>query len=334
MGLQPGDEVLLPAYHCVSMIEPVLRAAARPIFYRVNPDTRIDLEDFQSRAGPRTRAAVVPHYFGFHQRIEEIRAICDQLGMVLIEDCAHSFFGSINGSPVGSFGHLAIASPWKFLPVMEGGCLIVNDITGKIPSFRSPGIKAEVKSLLNNMERSIDHRRLRAAAVVFSPLIRLTGLRTGNYPVTVANPDPRIANAVPIAGIRASTRVSRFIIKHTDLSRAVHRRLSHYFFLDERFSQLQNAEPLHRLLPEGVVPQVYPLRMHEPEVVFPRLLEAGVPVIRFGEYLWEGMDPDFCSVTRHLSRTVFQIPCHQDMTCEEIKWLAEVVCRITDGLSS
>jgi len=56
------------------------------------------------------------------------------------------------------------------------------------------------------------------------------------------------------------------------------------------------------------VPQVFPLLIDAPERVFPVLKKAGVPVIRFGEYLWEGMEPGTCPVSMDLSRRVFQLP--------------------------
>ena len=73
------------------------------------------------------------------------------------------------------------------------------------------------------------------------------------------------------------------------------------------------------------MPQVFPLLIDAPERVFPVLKKAGVPVIRFGEYLWEGMEPGTCPVSMDLSRRVFQLPCHQELSDSEIEWMLEEV---------
>ena len=123
-GIGQGDQVLLPAYHCKSMVEPVIWRGAEPVFYRIGYDTFPDLDDVTQALTPRSRAILVPHYFGFPQNMQLIRDFCDQHHLILIEDCAHAFFGLHAGQPLGSFGDYAIASAWKFYPVPNGGCLI------------------------------------------------------------------------------------------------------------------------------------------------------------------------------------------------------------------
>jgi hypothetical protein len=54
----------------------------------------------------------VVHYFGFHQRLELAQDLCKEEGIVLIEDCAHCFYGDDRGTPIGSRGDCA--APLKF----------------------------------------------------------------------------------------------------------------------------------------------------------------------------------------------------------------------------
>mgnify|MGYP002624507101 CR=1 FL=1 len=68
-----------------------------------------------------------------------------------------------------------------------------------------------------------------------------------------------------------------------------------------------------------------PFLVDEPERVFPRLKARGVPVVRFGEFLWEGVDASVCPVAADYSRRVFQFPCHQDLKDREVRWIAEEV---------
>ncbi|HBI70920.1 MAG TPA: hypothetical protein DDZ22_18500, partial [Massilia sp.] len=97
LGIKTGDTVLVPAYHSPSMIPPVLWREATPVFYRVGPDARVDLDDLAARIDAGTRAVMVTHYFGFPQDMAPIRALCDARGIALVEDCAHAFIGEHGG---------------------------------------------------------------------------------------------------------------------------------------------------------------------------------------------------------------------------------------------
>jgi dTDP-4-amino-4,6-dideoxygalactose transaminase len=124
MGIAHGDKVLVPAYHCIAMVEPIISTGAGAVFYRIREDTSVDLDDVQRRLDVRTRALLAPHYYGFPQDMMRIRAFCDAHNLVLIEDCAHAFFGRCDGRPFGGHGDYAIASAMKFFPVYDGGYLV------------------------------------------------------------------------------------------------------------------------------------------------------------------------------------------------------------------
>ena len=124
MGAGRNDKILVPAYHCSSMIEPVLWVGATPVYYRVHENASVDLADVRAKIDSATKALLVTHYFGFHQDMPAIRALCDEAGIAVIEDCAHAFFGTVAGHPPGWYGDYAIASSMKFFPVFDGGCLV------------------------------------------------------------------------------------------------------------------------------------------------------------------------------------------------------------------
>src|SRR5262249_14275549 len=95
-------------------------------FYSTKRDCTVDLLDIIGRITPTTRALLVVHYFGFPQGIHELREICKRHQIALIEDCAHVLCGDIDGQPLGSFGDAAIFSWRKFLPIYDGGELVIN----------------------------------------------------------------------------------------------------------------------------------------------------------------------------------------------------------------
>ena len=326
MGLEPGSEVLLPAYHCPAMVEPVVWAGFSPVFYRIQADTSVDLEDVEKRIGPSSRVLLVPHYFGFPQEMGKIRAFCDRHGLLLIEDCAHAFFGESAGHPVGFHGDYAVGSAWKFFPVNEGACLVSSRhrIVGR--SLQSGGLFFELKSVLNTLEYSMEHGRL---GMLNDPLLRLMQCkdwlwrnlkRKAPEEMQGGGNDP----ASGFEGGRVSQRISRFsrwVIESSSKSRIVQRRRANYLRLQSALEKMQGGRPLFATLPEKVVPHVFPFLVDRPDAVFPRLKSAGVPVIRFGEYLWKDMERGTCPVSEEYSRRVFQFPCHQDLAGEEVEWM-------------
>lgn len=109
------------------MVEPVIWTEAVPVFYRIHPDTSVDLDNIRQLLNEGARALMVTHYFGFPQDMAAIRQLCNEKGVILIEDCAHAFFGETNEQPIGTIGDYAIASASKFFPVYDGGLLASSD---------------------------------------------------------------------------------------------------------------------------------------------------------------------------------------------------------------
>ena len=122
MGAGPGWRVLMPAYHCTALVEPVVHRGAEPVWFRVNADLTPDWDDVEAKAAG-ARAVVAIHYFGFPQDMDRWRSLADRHGLVLVEDCAHALYGTCGGRPLGAHGDYAIASFWRFQPVRDGGCL-------------------------------------------------------------------------------------------------------------------------------------------------------------------------------------------------------------------
>jgi perosamine synthetase len=160
VGVKKGDEVLIPAYHCESMISPTLWREATPVFFKIKSDAYVDFEDLKSKRTEHTKAVLVTHYFGVMQCLEPIRAWCDEHGLILIEDCAHAFFGEQSGAPVGTIGDYAIASSMKFFPNLDGGILASSKHPLAAISLEGVGRAFELKSAINLVEKAVHYRRL------------------------------------------------------------------------------------------------------------------------------------------------------------------------------
>lgn len=130
LGLKAGDEVLTPAYTCLSSASPIRHAGAHPRWVDLDPETGLmDPNAVAARFTPRTRACVVYHAAGYPARIREIGALCQDRGVALIEDCNNALGATVDGVRVGSLGDAAVYSfyPNRLLNAGEGGAVSFLD---------------------------------------------------------------------------------------------------------------------------------------------------------------------------------------------------------------
>ena len=130
LRLQPGDEVIVPAFTFVSTASAFMLYGAKPIFVDVRQDTlNIDVDQVEAAITSRTRAICVVHYGGVACEMERLVKISRDHNLVLIEDNAHGLFAKYKGKYLGTFGALATQSfhETKNITCGEGGALIIND---------------------------------------------------------------------------------------------------------------------------------------------------------------------------------------------------------------
>lgn len=328
IGVQPGQRVLVPAYHSASMVPPVLWRGAEPVFYRVRPDASVDLDDLAAKIGAGTRAVMVTHYFGFPQDMAPIRALCDARGIALIEDCAHCFIGEQGGRPVGAWGDYAIASSMKFLPIYEGGALVSARHSLDKVVLQSAGAGFEAKVALNSLERGFAYGRLAGVRAALWLPLRAKGMlwglvrRSGTVPALAPDSSDSSFNFDPAWVNKRSSLFARAMLKLAAPGRIAALRRSHYARLEAAVQGLPGVRPLHPRLPDGACPWVFPLLADDPEALAARLKTLGVPLTRFGMPQWPGVDAGTCANSAMLARHVLALPCHQELIESEIAWLA------------
>lgn len=130
LNLQPGDEVVVPAYTFVSTASAFLLHGGKPVFVDVREDTlNLDVDLLDRVRTPRTRAVCTVNYAGVGADLERLVAYCRTEGLTLIEDNAHGLFGRQAGRTLGTFGALSTLSfhETKNVTCGEGGALILND---------------------------------------------------------------------------------------------------------------------------------------------------------------------------------------------------------------
>lgn len=128
-GIGAGDEVIVPPFTFVATVEAVLSAGALPVFAEIDDTLCLDPEAIKAAITPRTKAIVPVHMCGSMARINEIKNICQEKSLVLIEDACQSFGATFDGKALGTFGRAGCFSfdPVKTITCGEGGAVVTDD---------------------------------------------------------------------------------------------------------------------------------------------------------------------------------------------------------------
>jgi CDP-4-dehydro-6-deoxyglucose reductase, E1 len=128
--LAPGDEVVTPALGFSTTIAPLYQSGLVPVYVDVEMETlNPSLEAFADAIGDRTRAVVAAHCLGNPFDAAGLAELCDERGLVLIEDCCDALGSTLGGRPVGTFGRVATYSfyPAHHMTTGEGGAVVADD---------------------------------------------------------------------------------------------------------------------------------------------------------------------------------------------------------------
>lgn len=333
LGLGNGDRVLVPTYHCPTMIAPIVAAGAKPAFYPIDATGAPWLE-VMDKTTHDVRAMIAAHYFGLPQRMSKVREFCDERGIVLIEDCAHAMFGEVQGMPAGSFGHFAIASLTKFFPTIDGGCLVAKDPHRRGALLHSRTVRDELKTAANAIEMGVEQRRLPGFNTLFGAAFAIAGrlrkARSGD------GEDPSIDRngvnsrdwlkdfAEDAVAWRQPSKWTRWTVRHVHRERIIANRRRNYLQLAKLLADLPGTHALVPKLPDACAPYVFPLWVDEPDRTYQRVRAAGIPVFRWDE-LWPSTPTLVGDSGFQWSMHVFQIGCHQDLRPTDIAQMANAL---------
>jgi len=144
LGIGKGDEVIVPSNTFVATANAALYVGAKPVFADSDPETfNVSPTDIERKISETTRAVIVVHLGGNPCDMNEISEICEENGLILIEDCAHAHGAKYKGRSCGMLGNVAAFSfyPTKIMTTGEGGMITTNnkELAEKIRSIRNHG---------------------------------------------------------------------------------------------------------------------------------------------------------------------------------------------------
>ncbi|MFD6227645.1 DegT/DnrJ/EryC1/StrS family aminotransferase [Streptomyces sp. NPDC060232] len=141
IGVKPGDEVITVSNTAAPTVVAIDSVGATPVFVDVDPDTYLmDVEQVSAAVTERTRCLLPVHLYGQCVDMTALRALADEHGLLVMEDCAQAHGARRNGRLAGTWGAAAGFSfyPTKVLGAYgDGGAVITSD----------PGVDAALRRL-------------------------------------------------------------------------------------------------------------------------------------------------------------------------------------------
>ncbi|MCD5396176.1 MAG: aminotransferase class I/II-fold pyridoxal phosphate-dependent enzyme [Candidatus Pacebacteria bacterium] len=143
LNLKEGDEVLIQAFTCNALVNPILALGLRPVYVDIEEETlNMDPRDLERKISEKSRVVVVQHTFGLPADLDKISEICQKYNLILIEDCAHSLGAEYKGRKIGTFGRASFFSFGrdKIISSVYGGMAVTNDplLAESIRQYHNP----------------------------------------------------------------------------------------------------------------------------------------------------------------------------------------------------
>ena len=144
LGIENGDEVIVPNLTHASSIYPILMSGGKIKVFDFEPNSYYyDLENIKKLITTNTKFFLACYLYGMPLNIEDVKKICDENNITLIEDVAQAFGTKVNGKYAGTFRKIGCYSfnDTKMLRIGEGGAIVTSDkdIYEKVEHFRHVG---------------------------------------------------------------------------------------------------------------------------------------------------------------------------------------------------
>jgi dTDP-4-amino-4,6-dideoxygalactose transaminase len=338
LRLSPGDVALLPSYLCAAAIEPVLALRAKVEFYRIDRDCQPDFNDIERRVRPETRVVLAVHYFGFPCDIESFREFCDKRGLLLVEDCAHVFQDEVNGKPLGSYGDISVFSWRKFLPLCDGGELILKVPRELSVTWTKESVLSSVRAAKHLVEQSASHTDSGSLKALVSSF---EFAKRGWDHLRRENANPAAKPSTDFVGVEFDpslvdlpmSRISRWVFRRSDVSAIVAKRRENYAYLMRELSSISGIRMVFPDLGSHCCPWVFPLVFKGIENAHLALRARGISAVTWGGVRHPLVPSGGFPEAEFLYRNLVMLPVHQDLSEPDLHAIVQesrLICR-SDG---
>lgn len=145
IGINQGDEVIVPTFTYVASVNTIVQAGGIPVFVDIDRETwQMNPLDIEQKITPKTKAIMVVHLYGHSCDMDKIMQIALKYNLLVIEDCAEAIGTKYKGKHVGNFGDAGAFSFFgnKTITCGEGGMVVTNNaaICDKLIHLKGQGL--------------------------------------------------------------------------------------------------------------------------------------------------------------------------------------------------
>lgn len=308
-GIGAGDEVITTPITFAASANCALYCGATPVFADINPETyNIDPESIREHITEKTKAVVAVDFTGQVVEMDEIRKICDEYHLILIEDAAHSLGSKYNGVQVGSLADITCMSfhPVKTITGGEGGAVLTNneEYYHELMLARAHGITREVEDMSGEPEGPWYYEE-----IMLGYNYRITDFQAALIISQMKKLDKFIARRKEIveAYNQAFAELPEIIVQKEIPESDTCRHL-YIIQLDLEKLTCTRREFFDAMAAENVQPQVH-----------------YIPVYWFPHYQKLGYEKGICPKAEYLYSRIMSIPLYPKMTDADV---ADVICAV------
>ncbi|MEM4335737.1 MAG: DegT/DnrJ/EryC1/StrS family aminotransferase [Candidatus Anstonellales archaeon] len=300
IGVKGGHEVIVPDFTFIASANAVLYQGAKVVFCDVKEDTfNIDVDDVKKKISKKTKAIMAVHLFGQPADLAELREICEQQDIILIEDACQAHGAEYDGKKVGGFGIGAFSFyPTKNMTTGEGGMITTNDdeIAEFARMYRDQGQK-------NKYEHSIlgHNMRMTNIAAAFGR-VQLKKLDRWNEK-RIKNAEKLTRGLAEVAGI--TPPYTKKNVKH----------VFHQYVIKVEREFPRDRDGLKEFLAENGVGT----GIHYPKPIHMQPL-----------YQKLGYNKNLCQVSTLLSNKVLSLPVHPEVSEDDISFIIELIHKASE----
>jgi perosamine synthetase len=312
--------VLVPSFHCPTVVDPALHAGFEVRFFAIDAEMRIDAQDLLRKLDDTVAAVLFIRFFGFAEIDPQLVAACRAAGAKVIEDCCHSFLDA-NPLRISYTGADAtVFSFWKTVPSLVGGGLLLKEPlplppqTGVSSQDSKPRVRALARQLLERLRPAQGQDKSNSEE---GPAVR--------KPADEAYPYDKAAASWQIP------RSAKWILANASLEDVVAARRRNYALMYATLASSPHLVPLRKSLAADTVPWGFPVILQKRAERDYRIRSRGVPVFTFGEVLHpllftqHANEREMLETTTFLSNNVLGFATHQGFSEMQIATFATAI---------
>ncbi len=323
--------VLVPAFHCPSVVDPVLHAGFEVRYYGITEQLGVNDHDLLTKIDEHTAAVLFIRFFGIGAISPTLITAVRAAGARVLSDCSHSFLLASPVALAGGEADATVYSFWKTIPSSTvGGGVWCTDVSVNAfwPQQSSAGVRHQLQFLRDLLGELLKGERQPAGTELADPVAEPAIRKSCElaYPYAAALSYAKM----PLA--------AGWILRRVDLGAVARIRRDNYRLFCEHLVARPDLQPAAPLLGDADVPWGVPVVMHNRGERDYLIRARGVPLFTFGEVLHPSLlreqkqYPAMVEAAQFLRDNLLVFAIHQHLGPAAVRHYAGIVNRFMESL--